>query len=244
MTEKDNNPKTTVTVTTTVSTKKTESIRITTTSTPPIAQPVLPSSSNTSAPAKKVVKEPPAPPPLFPEINIPDPPLITLIDVYMLRKIRELRRRLRDSPFYVLCSQPKSEIERYSEKKLVALAKPQISSVIKLVETYYPKELQSDKPPVVKSAGRLRNKADVSTLEQQENEASSETVENEKKEREREKEKEKEREKDKDLDEDNPMDAETIEERNEPDDDIHPLMGVDDDEEYEEAEEKDEGGYI
>jgi len=241
MTEKDNNPKTIVTAVAAVSTKKTESIRPIA-STPSIAQPAIPSSSNTSA--KKVVKEAPAPPPLFPEVNIPDPPLITLLDVYMLRKIRELRRRLRDSPFYVLCSQPKSEIERYSDKKIFALAKPQVSSVIKLVESYYPKELQSEKPPAIKSAGRLRNKADVSTLEQQENEASSETVENEKKEREKEKEKEREREKDKDLDDDNPMDAETIEERNEPDDYIHPLMGVDDDEEYEEAEEKDEGGYI
>jgi hypothetical protein len=56
------------------------------------------------------------PPPLYPEMEIPDPPVLSLEDVYRVRKMRELTYRIQRSPFYIVPEKKVNDVIRWGDR--------------------------------------------------------------------------------------------------------------------------------
>ncbi|ORX89590.1 hypothetical protein K493DRAFT_305633 [Basidiobolus meristosporus CBS 931.73] len=103
---------------------------------------------------------------IFPEIDLPIPKSITYEEREALKLLREYKKSLKESPFYLELPPPPKDIERYSDRyQHRSTSKEHLSSVIADL-SFFPEELHSavDKTKTVKKPKKVNFNVDLEAL--------------------------------------------------------------------------------
>jgi hypothetical protein len=89
---------------------------------------------------KTVTRQGKEPPPLFPEIDLPDPPSLEAADNYLLRKYSNLRQFFVNSPYYIVAESKKKGNNASLHRKRFSCKLTRLKDVERYSDKYHQKE--------------------------------------------------------------------------------------------------------